>query len=177
MSDPITSPAAVDVVVNVADVVEIDHTQGAWGGSYKPLTPAIAAVGGARLGVSMSRLTKGHTTCPFHHHLREDEAFFVLSGRGVLRYGDTLRDLVPGDCVACPAGTGLGHQIANPYDEDLVYLAMGVNDPHEVCVYPDTGKVMVRGLGRIGLLHDAEYMAGEPESPKIFDLIARRSDG
>jgi uncharacterized cupin superfamily protein len=172
---PTDSPAP-PIVVNVADVQEITEVEGPWGGSYKPLTPALAALGGARLGMNLSRLSRGHATCPFHHHLREDEAFYVLSGRGVLRYGETLRDIGPGDCIACPAGTGLGHQIANPYDEDLVDLAIGMNDPHEVCVYPDSDKVMVRGLKRVGYLQRTEYMAGEPETPRIFDLIAAGAD-
>ena len=161
-------------IVNVADVAEIDHRSGPRGGVYKPLTPALDATPGS-LGVSISRLPKGQTTCPFHYHLREDEAFFVLSGRGVLRYGEALHDIGPGDCIACPAGTGIAHQIANPYDEDLVYLGIGPNDPHEVAVYPDNGKVLVRGLGRIGFMTDAPYMAGEPDKPKIFDLIEARS--
>lgn len=162
-------------VVNVADAEEIVEMEGAWGSAYKVLTPTMRAAGGT-LGVCQNRLSPGHTTCPFHWHLREDEVFFVQSGRGVLRYGDELYDLKPGDCVSCPAGTQVAHQIANPYDEDLVYLAIGVRDPHEVCGYPDSGKLFVRGAKRIGFLQDAAYMAGEPERPAIFDLIARRGD-
>lgn len=160
-------------IVNVAEVEEKQLISGPWGSSWKPLTPELDRREG-RLGVNQSRLPPGHTSCPFHRHLREDEVFFVLSGRGVLRYGDALYDIGPGDCIACPAGTESAHQIANPYDEDLVYLAIGPNDPHEVAVYPDNGKVLVRGLGRVGFLQDAEYMAGEPERPRIFDLIAAR---
>lgn len=59
------------------------------------------------------RLKKDHTTVPFHYHLREDEAFYILSGRGVLRYGDDLREIRAGDCISCPAGTKIAHQIAN----------------------------------------------------------------
>ncbi|HEY8375925.1 MAG TPA: cupin domain-containing protein [Nannocystis sp.] len=160
-------------IVNVADVEEKQWFSGSWGSYWKPLTPAPDRLPG-RLGVNQNRLPPGHTTCPFHRHLREDEVFFVLSGRGVLRYGDALYDIGPGDCISCPAGTEAAHQIANPYDEDLVYLAIGPNDPHEVAVYPDTGKVLVRGLGRVGFLHEAEYLAGEPERPRIFELIAAR---
>ena len=160
-------------IVNVADVPEKRHGNGAWGGAYKPLTPSMRPRGGS-LGVNQSRLPPGQTTCPFHYHLTEDEAFFVLSGRGVLRYGDALYDIGPGDCISCPAGTRIGHQIANPYDEDLVYLGMGPHDPNEVCVYPDNGKVMVRGVGKFGFLQEAPYLAGEPDQPKIFDLIAAR---
>lgn len=160
-----------DHVVNVDDAKEEVYLEGEhWGHAFKVLTPSLGR-GGGRLGVNQTRLPPGRAACPFHYHQREDEVFFVLSGRGVLRYGDALRELSPGDCVSCPAGTGVAHQIANPYDEDLVYLAIGINDDHEVCVYPDTDKVMVRSLNRIGQLEKTPYMEGEPASPQIFDLI------
>lgn len=163
----------ISPVINVRDVPDQGEPSTPWGGPYRPLTPLLDQLGG-RLGVNLSRLAKGHIGCPFHYHLREDEVFYVISGRGVLRYGDELYDLEPGDCVSCPAGTKLAHQIANPYDEDLVYLGIGLNDPHEVCVYPDSGKVMVRGLRRVGYLEEAPYMAGEPEQPKILAMAAER---
>jgi uncharacterized cupin superfamily protein len=162
--------AANGPVVNVDRVEEVEHIAGEhWGGAFKVLTPWMEAKGG-RLGVNQSRLPPGRATCPFHYHQREDEVFFVLSGRGVLRYGDDVFELRPGDCVSCPAGTKIGHQIANPFDDDLVYLAIGPNDPDEVCVYPDTGKVMVRSLARVGFLESVDYLHGEAKEPKIFEL-------
>ena len=162
------------VVVNVDEVEEVEHLFGEhWGGAYKALTPSMAPRGG-RLGVNLTRLPPGRALCPFHYHRREDEVFFVMSGRGVLRYGETLTELRAGDCVSCPAGTGVAHQIANPYDEDLVYLAIGPDDPDEVCVYPDTGKVMVRSLKQVGRLEPTAYMDGEPDAPRILELIAER---
>lgn len=155
-------------VINADEVKEIEHLEGAhWGGAYKPLTPSMKT---GQLGANLSRLPPGRATCPFHYHQLEDEIFFVLSGRGVLRYGEEVRAIRAGDCIACPAGTKIAHQIANPFDEDLVYLAVGRNDPNEVCVYPDTGKVMVRSLSRVGFLHGTPYMEGEPEQPKILEL-------
>jgi uncharacterized cupin superfamily protein len=88
----------------------------------------------------------------------------------VFRYGETVQEIRPGDCISCPAGSGVGHQIANPYDEDLVYLGVGVNDPNEVCSYPDSGKVMVRALNAVGFMTEAEYFSGEPEVPRIFEM-------
>jgi uncharacterized cupin superfamily protein len=52
-----------------------------------------------------------------------------------------------------------------------VYLAIGPRDPHEVCGYPDSGKVMVRGVGTVGRLEATAYMDGEPEVPTVFDLL------
>jgi uncharacterized cupin superfamily protein len=158
-------------VVNSDKVKEIERIIGEhWGGAYKPLTPAMQPMGG-RLGVNLMRVPPGRSACPFHAHQREDEVFYVMSGRGVFRYGDSLQEIAPGDCIACPAGTDIAHQLANPFDEDLTYLAIGLHDPDEVCVYPDNGKVMVRSLKRIGYLETVDYMEGEPDRPKIFNLI------
>jgi uncharacterized cupin superfamily protein len=160
-------------VVNVDEVKEDDYTSGdCWGGIDKQLTPSMRAKGG-RLGVNLSRLPPGRTMCPFHFHEREDEVFFILSGRGVLRYGEDVRELRAGDCVSCPAGTKVAHQIANPFGEDLTYLSIGPHDPHEVAVYPDSGKVMIRSLNQVGVLHKTPYLEAEPVPPKIFELAKR----
>ncbi len=160
------------VVVNVDQAEEVFHQHGRWGGSYKVLTPSMRPAGGS-LGVNQTRVKPGCACVPFHWHLREDEVFFIQSGTGVLRYGEALIPLRPGDCVSCPAGTKVAHQIANTGDEDLVYLAIGPYDPHEVCGYPDNGKVMVRGVKTVGFLEKADYMAGESEVPAIFALLAK----
>ena len=158
-------------IVNADDTELRERLIGAhWGGRFKALTPTMRERGG-RLGVNQMIVPPGRACVPFHAHRREDEIFYVLSGRGVLRYGETLTAIRAGDCIACPAGTGVAHQIANNGDEDLVYLAIGTNDPDEVCVYPDSGKVMVRSIGIVGRLEKTEYLDGEPERPKVFDLI------
>jgi uncharacterized cupin superfamily protein len=159
--------------VNVDEAPEEEYLEGEhWGHAYQVLTPSMERHG--RLGVNLTRLPPGRTACPFHYHQLEDEVFYVLSGRGWLRYGDELSELRPGDCVSCPAGSGKAHQIANPFDDDLVYLAIGPNDPNEVCVYPDSNKVMVRSLKRVGFFEQADYMEGEPARPKIFELIEQQ---
>lgn len=164
MSEETPSP-----VVNVDDVEPIERLSGEhWGGRFRPLTPSMRPGGGA-LGLNHNTLPPGRAMVPFHTHAREDEVFFVLSGRGVLRYGDARHELRAGDCVSCPAGSGVAHQIANPYDEDLVYLAIGAYDPHEVCTYPDSGKVMVRSLKTVGHLEATEYMHGEPDRPPALE--------
>lgn len=91
------------MIVNVEELAETERAVGQFGAAYQSLTPSMRPRGGS-LGVNHMRLRKGQTTCPFHYHLREDEAFFVLSGRGVLRYGDELRPIRAGYCISCPAG-------------------------------------------------------------------------
>jgi uncharacterized cupin superfamily protein len=156
------------IVVNVDDAGEIERLAGNhWGAAYKILTPSMRPRGG-KLGVNLIRVPPGRSCCPYHAHRLEDEVFYVLAGRGLFRYGDETRQIGPGDCISCPAGTGVAHQLANPFDEDLLYLAIGNHEPEEVCSYPDNGKVLVRGLGAIGRLAPAEYLDGEPDPPMIF---------
>lgn len=157
-------------IVNVADVEPIISTEGAyWHSIEKPLTPALMPRMG-RLGMVMITVPGGKSACPFHTHSFADEVFFVISGRGVLRYGETVTEIGPNDCISCPAGSGLAHQLANPFEQDLVYLAVGMNDPREVCTYPDSGKVMLDALDQVGYLQPAGYYDGEPAVPRIFEL-------
>lgn len=159
-----------DLVVNVDEVEEHESGDGQWRGRYKIMTPAMRGAGG-KLGVNRITIPPRSAYIPFHSHVLEDEVFFVLEGRGLLRYGDEpLRELRPGDCVSCPSGTGNAHQLANPFEEDFVYLAIGDREPHEVCQYPDSGKVMVRSLMKVGRLEETEYMDGENETPRVLDL-------
>jgi uncharacterized cupin superfamily protein len=159
-----------DHIVNEADAEELTHLHGRWGAHYKVLTPRSRQPDGG-IGLNVMRVPPGCSGVPFHWHLREDELFYVLRGRGVLRYGEQLDEIGPGDCISCPAGTRVAHQIANPFEEELVYLAVGKHDPDEVCGYPDSGKILVRGVGKVGLLDEKPYMHGEPEVPTIFGLV------
>ena len=163
-------------VVNEDDVEETERLFGNhFGGHYKVLTPTMRERGG-KLGVNLTRVPPGRAVCPLHYHQLEDEVFYILSGTGVLRYGDEVTALRPGDCISCPAGSGIAHQIANTGDEDLTYLAIGNSEPNEVCVYPDSGKVMVRSLGRVGMFEKTEYFAGEADPPQIFALAKLLED-
>ncbi len=162
------------IVANIDEVEEKERFFGEhYGARVKVLTPSMRARGG-KLGINRMCVPKGRSVCPFHFHEREDEAFVVLSGRGVLRYGDELREIGPGDCISCPAGTKIAHQIANPHDEDLIYLAIGLHHPHEVCGYPDADRVLVRSLGSKGTLAKADYFDGEPIPPRIFELCKEK---
>lgn len=178
MDTPTTLPP---LVVNQAEVPEERQFDGEhWGSASKALTPALDALGRLekglrpRLGMNLSRVPPGRSGCPFHAHAREDEVFYVLAGRGLFRYGDEVLEIGPGDCISCPAGTGIAHQIANPFDEDLLFLGVGLNDGHEVCTYPDSGKVMVRSLRRIGLFEATEYGHGEGVRPRLLDMRPTR---
>lgn len=158
-----------DPVINVENAPdETTDSAPPWSSTWRVLTPHMRDAGGS-LGVVYNCVPPGNVAGPFHWHMHEDEVFYILSGEGTLRYGEETRVVVPGDCISCPAGRQTGHQLANRHPtQDLVYLAIGPHIGHEVCGYPDSGKVYVRGIQTIGRLEATGYMDGEPETPYIL---------
>jgi len=63
--------------------------------------------------------------------------------------GETKADEHPlraGDVVSRPAGTGIAHAL-RAGAEGLTYLAYGTRDLGDMCFYPHSGRVSLRGLG------------------------------
>jgi uncharacterized cupin superfamily protein len=123
-------------------------------------------VGAKDLGYSYDVVPPGKRSCPFHSHRGEEEMFFIVSGRGLLRYGGETRPVRAGDFICCPTGgPETAHQIVNDSDAPLAYISVSTNLPAEICEYPDSGKVGAFGKG--GLRHmtkatdDVDYWTGE----------------
>jgi mannose-6-phosphate isomerase-like protein (cupin superfamily) len=55
-----------------------------------------------------------------HHHVRAEELYFLLAGRGRMRLGEEAREVGAGDCVVIPPGTV--HRLENTGREPLVLL-------------------------------------------------------
>jgi len=66
-----------------------------------------------------ARLPPGRSTTP-HHHVRTEEIYYVLAGRGLMSVGDEQREVGPGDAIAIPPGQR--HQITNLGQEALKFL-------------------------------------------------------
>jgi uncharacterized cupin superfamily protein len=99
-------------------------------------------VGAKHLGYSYDVVQPGKRSCPFHSHLAEEEAFFIVSGAGLLRYGTETRKIRAGDFICCPTGgPDTAHQIINDSDAELAYISISTMMPAEVCEYPDSGKI------------------------------------
>lgn len=101
------------------------------------------AAGGRRLGCSMFEVAPGKTAFPFHYHLANEEAMYVLSGEGTLRLGNERMIVRVGDYVAFPCVAEAAHQITNTGSEPLRYLVMSTMIEPDVIVYPDSNKVGV----------------------------------
>lgn len=133
-------------VVNV-DQLELEHF--AQGARFESRFARIAPRLGAKdLGYSYDVVPAGKSSCPFHSHRAEEEMFFIVRGRGTLRYGQESRPIRAGDVICCPTGgPETAHQIINDSDEDLAYLSVSTMMPAEVCEYPDSNKIGAFGGG------------------------------
>ena len=103
--------------------------------------------GGSHVGVIMEELPPGQQSVPAHFHMLEEEHLLMLEGRATLRLGEKRYELSAGDYVCFPAGQKAGHALINNSDAPCRFLMIGEDNPNEVVVYTDSGKVGVRLTG------------------------------
>lgn len=101
------------------------------------------AAGGQALGCGLIELPPGAFGWPAHWHAGNEEAIYVLEGRGRLRRGDETVDVGPGDYIALPAGPAHAHQMQNCGEAPLRYLCFSTMNAPDVVVYPDSDKIGV----------------------------------
>jgi uncharacterized cupin superfamily protein len=108
--------------------------------------------GASAAGLNHVVLAPGGQGAPAHCHSVEEELFVVLDGDGVLELwgrGATQPDEHPlrtGDVVSRSAGSGVAHAL-RPGAQGITYLAYGTRQPSDMCFYPQSGRVSLRGLG------------------------------
>ncbi len=110
------------------------------------------AAGATATGLNHVTLPPDGHGAPAHCHSLEEEVFVVLEGNGTVLLwprgaerpeGYALR---AGDVVSRPAGSGVAHAI-RAGDRGLTYLAYGTRECNDMCFYPESGRVSLRGLG------------------------------
>ncbi|MEJ2454048.1 MAG: cupin domain-containing protein [Candidatus Thiodiazotropha sp.] len=125
-------------------------------------------IGARQLGYNITAVPPGKCAFPFHNHRVNEEMFFILEGRGELRYGGETYPVRPGDVIACPAGDrSRAHSMLNTGDGELRYLAVSTKLSPEIAEYPDSDKFGV-------LAQFADEAGGQP---RMFYHIAREGEG
>jgi uncharacterized cupin superfamily protein len=104
-------------------------------------------VGLKNIGIHLITIGPGDKSTEFHTHRYEDEAIYVLSGRGTEIMGETKQKIGPGDFIGFPAG-GDAHETINDGTEPLVCLVIGQRLPQDVVDYPRKGKRLYRNSGQ-----------------------------
>ncbi len=125
------------------------------------------AAGGEMLGCSLYEVPPGKTAFPYHLHHANEEAIYILSGRGRLRLDEAEHTVGEGDYIALRVGRAGAHQLINDADAPLRYLCMSTMIEPEVAEYPDSGK--------IGVLAGAAP-GGDEKRREFFKLFHRDAD-
>jgi uncharacterized cupin superfamily protein len=149
-------------IVNVDDLEAGEHESESLGRRARHLT---REAGARRTGLRHSEVFPGKLNAPPHCHSAEEEIFVVLEGDGqlLLWEGDevTEQPVRAGSVVCRPPGTGVAHAFRGG-DDGMTLLAYGTRDPNDMCFYPRSRKLYIRGLGliiRVG--EQLDYLEGE----------------
>ncbi len=149
-------------IVNVADVDPVEHDGETLGRRARLMG---REAGSLRTGLRHLEVFPGKLNAPPHCHSAEEEIFVVLEGDGqlLLWEGDGVAEHpVRGGSVVCrPAGTGVAHAF-RAGEEGMTLLAYGTRDPNDMCFYPRSRKLFIRGLGLITRVGEQlDYLDGE----------------
>jgi uncharacterized cupin superfamily protein len=102
------------------------------------------AAGLDQFGVNLTTLKPGAASALRHWHEKEDEFVYILEGEVVLVENDGETVLKPGDAAGFKANDGIGHQLVNKSNRDVVYLEIGTRSKYEKVDYPDVDMMVVR---------------------------------
>jgi uncharacterized cupin superfamily protein len=149
-------------IVNVDEVEPVERDGATVGRRIRDLG---RKAGSSRTGVRHAEVLPGKFNAAPHCHSAEEEIFVVLEGEGELELweheGVSEHPLRAGSAVARPAGTGRAHAF-RAGDEGMTLLMYGTRDPNDICFYPRSGKVFLRGVGVIARLGESlDYWDGE----------------
>lgn len=120
------------------------------------------SIGAEKLGYQLGRLGPGHSFCPEHWHLAEEELFVILEGSATLSGPRGTWPLRRGDLVSFPTRPSGSHKIVNEASEPCTFLAIANSDAHDVCFYPNSQKVLIEATRQ--MLRDRpelDYFDGE----------------
>jgi uncharacterized cupin superfamily protein len=159
-----SSKNVIDQRVLNIDELKLEHS--GHGDKYASDSVRIGPLLGAKdLGFSYDVVPPGKRSCPFHSHSAEEEMFFIVRGKGTLRYGAETRPIRAGDFIFCPTGgPETAHQIVNDSDAEIAYISVSTMMVAEVCEYPDSGKIGAFGKGLRHMTHagdKVDYWKGE----------------
>jgi uncharacterized cupin superfamily protein len=88
-------------------------------------------------GVNLTELLPGSASALLHHHTKQDEFVYIVSGTPTLILNDKEYLLRAGDCCGFKAGTGIGHQLVNRSRATVLYLEVGDRTAGDYATYPN----------------------------------------
>ncbi|MDQ0362396.1 cupin domain-containing protein [Breznakia pachnodae] len=97
-----------------------------------------------QLYVSIYDIPPLKASYPFHYHVNNTEAFYIISGQGLF-IGDGEENIIrKGDVIVCPQGKEGVHKIVNTSETQmLTYIDIDSTNSPDIVHYPDSKKINV----------------------------------
>ncbi|MHB8131225.1 MAG: cupin domain-containing protein [Mobilitalea sp.] len=91
--------------------------------------------------IAMYEIPPLKSNYPYHYHIANTEAFYVISGQGILKTAKGDREIKSGDIIVCPPLEMGAHKIINTSDcETLKYIDFDTTNSPDVVYYPNSDK-------------------------------------
>ena len=115
--------------------------------------------------ISVYEVPPGKAAYPYHYHIKNEEAFYIISGSGLLKTPGGERAVTAGDFLFFPANEKGAHKLTNISETELlIYIDFDTRNDIDVTFYPETGKMGVWGK-HVGQVHkvdrQVDYYEGE----------------
>lgn len=99
----------------------------------------------------------------------------MLTGSATLRTPEGLTEVHPGDMLFFEAGETGAHQLYNHTDEPCTYLDLRSFIGHDVCEYPDSGKLILMPTAETFCKDEQHaYFEGEQGVDTIWNRLSRQ---
>jgi len=96
--------------------------------------------------ISFYEIPPGKAACPYHYHTKNEEAFYIVNGKGILKTPTGEREVSSGDFLFFPANEKGAHKLTNASEMELLtYLDFDTHSEIDVAIYPDSGKIGIWG--------------------------------
>jgi len=126
-------------ILNIDDLEYSSQNHGEnFEAEFAPVANRLNAI---KLGYRVTRVPPGKRAWPLHAHYVNEELFYVLTGNGVVRFGDDSYPIRKGDFIAAPPNPDEPHQIVNTTAQVLTYICVSTMLEPDVVTYPDSDKI------------------------------------
>ena len=148
-------PQALLRAAEIADAEEIKVQHPLNPNSEVYIRSMSEVVGMQRVGVHLARVPTGKESLEYHTHHYEEEFLYILSGRGIADIDGQEIEVGPGDFLGFKVPS-VGHNLRNPFDEDLVYMMGGERREFEVADFPRLKKRLIRDREKAWIVHEGD---------------------
>ena len=126
------------------------------------------------LNFDMRELPPHQYNAAYHFHRFAEELFLMLTGSATLRTPEGLTEVHTGDMLFFEAGETGAHQLYNHTDKPCIYLDIRSFIGHDVCEYPDSGKLILMPTAETFKKDEQHaYFEGETDVNNIWNGLRK----